>query len=243
MSKRFWILSVCIAVHAAALVAMYASNVWGIERLDGGKQLAGIAVLSPPAPSGGPEGLPETKMNKKKPKEQPKKIVDVPVQPVVPKEEDKKVEPLVGDGGGGGNTTGPGTNPDGKPDDTGTCTGPLCGAGSGEVVEKPKKKKVTFVAPPDMQHLRVWGDPKIHPAANTKTEILRDGKNKVTGVIQLCISETGAITSVTINRSTGYPAYDQRLIDGARTWRYRPHILQGEAVPACSFISFVYTIM
>jgi hypothetical protein len=42
-------------------------------------------------------------------------------------------------------------------------------------------------------------------------------------------------------KSTGFPAYDTKLQRGIRTWRYRPYMLDGKAVPVCSAVVFVYT--
>jgi hypothetical protein len=36
--------------------------------------------------------------------------------------------------------------------------------------------------------------------------------------------------------------YDQRLIDGVKSWHYRPYMLNGKAVPACSAVVFAFKL-
>ena len=46
--------------------------------------------------------------------------------------------------------------------------------------------------------------------------------------------------SVSMIQSTGYADYDLDLLNGVRTWRYRPFTVNGVPTPACSPVSFVY---
>ena len=76
----------------------------------------------------------------------------------------------------------------------------------------------------------------------TKTEIQRSGKDKLIGSFKLCISTGGAVTQVTKLKSTGFPAYDAKILGKMRNeWRYKPYMVNGKAVPVCTAVTFIYT--
>jgi len=65
---------------------------------------------------------------------------------------------------------------------------------------------------------------------------------KVVGTVKVCIQTSGAIGSVTLLARTGYPEYDQQLVEAVRRWQYNPFTVNGRPVPACSAVSFVYSM-
>lgn len=223
---------------------MFASGVWRLERLDSDYRLAGIAVMSPPAPSGSPADLPAQKLRPKP----HKKIVKATVQPTKPvPQQVATVETPTGEQGNGkGDRTGDGDNPDGNPDDKGTCTTPPCGEteqATPPVLAKPTPPSVPkTIAPTVLQSLRIAGETQIHPSNPTKNRMLRDGNPQVSGIVKVCISKVGTISDVSLIRSTKYGEFDQQLLGAVRGWRYRPHTIDGEAVPVCAMVSFVYSI-
>ncbi len=226
---------------------MFASGVWRLERLDSDYRLAGIAVMSPPAPSGSPADLPAQKL---RPKLQ-KKIVKEPVQPTKPLPQQVAAAPTPAgeQGNGKGDRTGDGDdpdgNPDGEPDDKGTCMTPPCGEREQATppVTPPKPPGVPkTIAPTVLQSLRIAGETQIHPSNPTKNRMLRDGNPQVSGIVKVCISKVGTISDVSLIRSTKYGDFDQQLLGAVRGWRYRPHTIDGEAVPVCAMVSFVYSI-
>ncbi len=223
---------------------MFASGVWRLERLDSDYRLAGIAVMSPPAPSGSPADLPAQKL---RPKLQ-KKIVKDPVQPVKPVPQQVAAAPTTtGERGNGkGDKTGDGDNPDGDPDDKGTCTTPPCGETEQAppvTLPKPTPPSVPrAISPTVLQSLRIAGETQIHPSNPIKNRMLRDGNPQVSGIVKVCISKAGTISDVALIRSTKYAEFDQQLLGAVRGWRYRPHTINGEAVPVCAMVSFVYSI-
>jgi TonB family protein len=73
-------------------------------------------------------------------------------------------------------------------------------------------------------------------------QMMRDEKRKASAVVKVCIGIGGDVTTASIVRSSGYQAYDDRLIAGVRGWRYRAYIDGGHAVPACSAVAFSYTL-
>jgi protein TonB len=52
------------------------------------------------------------------------------------------------------------------------------------------------------------------------------------GVVMLLvgINEQGAVTSVSVRRSSGFPRLDSAAAEGVRSWRFRPARLAGFAV-------------
>ena len=98
------------------------------------------------------------------------------------------------------------------------------------------------VPPTLLEGSRIAGEKQIKPDDVTKTEIGRSGKDKVIGSFKLCISNAGAVTQVTQLKSSGFPAYDTKIINKMRTeWRYKPYMVNGKAVPVCTAITFIYT--
>jgi hypothetical protein len=89
---------------------------------------------------------------------------------------------------------------------------------------------------------RIAGEKQIIPDDVTKTEIMRSGKDKVIGSFKLCLNVAGAITSVTMLKSTGFPAYDSKILGKMRgEWKYKPFAVNGRAVPVCTAVTFIYS--
>jgi TonB family protein len=69
----------------------------------------------------------------------------------------------------------------------------------------------------------------------------RSGLDSLTGTVKMCLDKEGGVRSLRILRSTGHSEYDQRLLAGMRTWRYRPYKLDsGAAVSVCTVVTFIY---
>jgi TonB family protein len=240
-SRRLWFISLSIAGHLGLGFGIYASNVWGIEKLGPGKGPAvSLGVLGPQAPAGDPPASKETvKSNPKKPK------AAVTVQPTVVKELPKDVGPAIGAGSGGAGSGGGGSNSE----QIGSCSLPPCDAKDPPpVVEQPKielPKPVKAqppkrVAPQDL--VRIGGPDNIQPPEHVKRQMVADDKLKSTGTFELCVNEAGLVSSVKMLRSTSYADYDNRLASAVRGWRYRPHTTNGTAVSVCSTVTFIYSI-
>jgi hypothetical protein len=41
---------------------------------------------------------------------------------------------------------------------------------------------------------------------------------------------------------TKFPSYDATLLSAVRDWRYQPYLVNGTPVPACSIVTFHYTM-
>jgi TonB family protein len=97
------------------------------------------------------------------------------------------------------------------------------------------------VAPTLLEGNRIAGEKMIQPDDVTKVEIQRSGKEKIVGSFKLCVTVGGDIASVNMLKSTGFGAYDQKLMRGMRQWKYRPYMVNGKAVPVCTAVTFIYT--
>jgi hypothetical protein len=98
------------------------------------------------------------------------------------------------------------------------------------------------VPPSLLEGVRVAGEKNIVPDDATKTEISRSGIDRIIGSFKLCISPAGAVTHVAQLKSTGFAAYDSKIVDTIRTqWRYKPYMVNNEAIPVCTAVTFIYT--
>jgi TonB family protein len=262
MSRR-WLVAVSVVAHLAIGVGVFVSGVWGIERLHGERRFRGIGVLLPPAESSG--GMIAHTPPKVLPKIPPKRTITherrQPQVAVIPKEEIREI----GTGSGSGSGSGSGTDPEAHclencgeaPPALPVCgnaaieTGEQCddgnsingdGCSSSCQTEARPKPQVVGIVPSVMQGLRISGETQVHPSSTTQTQMVHDDVRKVDATIKLCLDAAGGVASTKILRSTRYPDYDQRLLAAVADWRYRPYTFNNVAVPACSTVSFVYTI-
>jgi hypothetical protein len=92
-----------------------------------------------------------------------------------------------------------------------------------------------------MEGKRIAGSRLIVPDDDTKEQIRRYRGQKITGTFRLCVNEAGRVESVLPLRSTGFPAYDRDLLAKMALWIYSPYTINGEPVPVCTSITFIYT--
>jgi protein TonB len=97
------------------------------------------------------------------------------------------------------------------------------------------------VAPSMLEAQRIAGDKNIQPDDATKIEILRSGKERLVASWKLCISATGDVASANLLKSSGFPAYDEKMRAGIKTWRYRPYQVNGKPAPVCTAVTFIYS--
>ena len=234
-----------IGIHIGVAFGLFAAGVWKLERLDARERPIDLTVAPQPDDGGGsPEGSPVPEMNKKKKKEHEKTVVKDPVQPTEIKKADADATPATtgdGSGGGSGNGSGSGTG-NGSGTGSGNGSGDGSGNGSGSGSGCVEDCEPQFVPPPFFKGLRISGNEQIGAPEVVKTQILRDGKNKVVGTFRVCIGEGGEMSSLTLLKSTGYPLYDQVLQDGVRTWKYKPYMVGKRPVKVCSMVTFIYGI-
>lgn len=237
---RRWLIPVSATFHIALVFGLFVAGAWRLEQLDRPHISVALAqpLPPPPAPAGGAAPT-------KAPKLTPKVVVHDPVQPVPrPVEAPTPLQTAVKTGGGEGSGEGSGRG-SGDPLSTGDCT-ENCGDGSGSA--KVPEKKVEehhddLVVPPSViRGMRISGETQLHPSDLDKTAMSRDGKERVTASFKTCVNPAGAVASVAMIKSSGYPAYDQEIAAAMRAWRYRPYVIGSQAVMACGIVTFVYQI-
>jgi TonB family protein len=264
MSHR-WLVIISGVAHLAVVGVLSVSGVWRIEQLEKPKlYLRSLGVMMPePAPSGGPH-VPVPPTIIKKPKPKPDKIV----QPRPTKPEDlkdtKKDDPEIGDGEGPG-------KPDDTGRCFENCgetkaVAPACGDGALDASEQcddgntangdgcsstcrlealpppPPPVRTQVLTPHALQALRISGETQVHPSAATQSMMMRARDTSVRGSLLVCIATDGSVSSARLTHSTGYSDYDQALASAARGWQYQPYRLNGTAVPACSTVTFDYSM-
>jgi hypothetical protein len=100
----------------------------------------------------------------------------------------------------------------------------------------------TVVAPTALDANRIAGDKSIAPDEATMDAITRAGADKVISSYKVCITAEGAINTVSLLKSSGFPAYDEKIqATIRRDWRYRPYLVNGKATPVCTGFRFIYS--
>jgi periplasmic protein TonB len=225
-----------VFVHVGMIGFSYASSIWAIDRLDRPKDgISDIALAPPPPPP------PPPPPGGAKPKTQtitPKKrtVKDI-VQPVKIEKQETKVEETGGDPAGeeggveGGEAGGV----------VGGEIGSVLGAPPPPPPPPPPPAPPQNVPPTILEGQRVAGNKHIVPSEVTKTAIQRSGKSKIVGSFKLCLTTSGTISSINMLKSTGFPDYDGKIQTEMRSWRYRPYLVNGKAVPVCTAVTFIYS--
>lgn len=104
----------------------------------------------------------------------------------------------------------------------------------------PQAPPPPVVAPTALEQRRINGEKVIIPDDDTKREIEASGLSKLVATYKICINVAGAVMSVEMLKSSGFPPYDRKLAAGMRTWRYRPYTLEGKPVSVCTSVTFIY---
>lgn len=86
---------------------------------------------------------------------------------------------------------------------------------------------------------RISGDPNIVPDPDSRAAIDKSGK-RAYGTFKICLTRTGAVGTVYKLRSTGFTPWDSKILGEMRTWKYKPHLVDGRGVPICGAVTFVY---
>ncbi len=246
-----------IAAHAVGLTFLVATGLWRVDKL--GVENVPLAIASPPA---GLPGAPAEEPEAAKPPDAKKPRPDLPTTRRPSHPTDSAATPAGSDqtGGnpGGGDQIGIGLFP---------CEGcsstildqvqkPACGNGKLEAGEECddgnrtagdgcsatcREDRERFLPPRLIEGSRIEGDPQIAPPETVKQGMARSGLDSLTGAVKMCLDKRGSVSSLRMLRSTGFSDYDQRLLAGMRTWRYRPYKLDsGAAVSVCTVVTFIY---
>ncbi|HEX3764020.1 MAG TPA: protein kinase [Kofleriaceae bacterium] len=98
------------------------------------------------------------------------------------------------------------------------------------------------VAAAALEANRSSGEKNITPDSATMDAITRSGNDKVISSYKMCVGADGNINTVSLLKTSGFPAYDDK-IQGTirRDWHYRPYLVNGKATPVCTALRFVYS--
>jgi periplasmic protein TonB len=225
------LLGAAVMLHIVLFVSMWVKTIWDIEQLDRPKNSMDLAIAAPPPPPPAPP------KGGAKPKDviiTPKKVkVKDIVQPVKIEKQEVAAPVETGDVNGvEGGVEG------------GVVGGDLNGvvAAPPPPPPPPPPAPPQNVAPTALDANRIAGEKNIVPDDVTKTEISRSGKDKLVGSFKLCITAEGNINTVAQLKSTGFPAYDQKIQNTIRgEWRYRPFVVNGKPAAVCTAVTFIYS--
>ena len=226
------VLGGAVIFHIVLFVSMWVKTIWDIEQLDRPKTTIDLAVAPPPPP---PPPPPPGGAKPHDVQITPKKIkVRDIVQPVkIEKQEQKQETETVGvEGGEEGGVEGGVVGGD---------INGVMGAPPPPPPPPPPPAPPQNVPPTMLEGSRIAGEKQISPDDVTKTEIQRSGKDRVIGSFKLCLTVAGDINAVNMLKSTGFPAYDNKILSTIRgTWRYKPYNVNGKPVPVCTAVTFIY---
>lgn len=239
--KKTLAISIALAGHLAVGSALVASGAWKIDKL----AAAEPPLLSPllpqasaPMPAGGEEAKP------KAPTEKRERRARERTQPS-PADLPRDADAAGGDVGDAGSAEGPGAGGDGPPGviPLACPPGTPCQTLAEEVEPlSPPPRRVVLPSRLVEGH-RIAGDPQIQPPDAVRTHMMRSGQGEARGAVEMCLDAAGRVTTLRMIRSTRHPAYDARLLERMRTWRYRPYrTSDGEAVPICTAVTFIYRV-
>jgi hypothetical protein len=89
---------------------------------------------------------------------------------------------------------------------------------------------------PEQELKRVSGNKWIEPPAPMAWS------GRMVGTFKVCLDTTGKPAEVRALRTTGSPAYDEKVISTiTETWAYTPVIIDGHPIAMCTQVTFIYT--
>ncbi len=68
----------------------------------------------------------------------------------------------------------------------------------------------------------------------------KQGTTRLVTVIKMCLSSSGIPDKLRLLKSSGYRAYDKKIIIELGKWRYRPFLVNGRPVPVCTSVTLLY---
>lgn len=104
----------------------------------------------------------------------------------------------------------------------------------------PPPPPTTSVPPALLEKLRVAGNRAIVPDPATKGTMVQSGRTRVAPMMAMCLDDKGNVSSVAQLKSSGFPAYDRKIIAEMRQWVFKPYQQNGRAAPVCSTITIPY---
>lgn len=231
---------VSMVVHAGFLLGLLVHGFWQIERLGMPKREITLAVAAPlevpdpPAPS-----------VKRPPQPDQRKVLvrpDVATQPVDRKVDDNlEVEIVTEDPGSTVGVDGGGSGRGGAFPGIDQKLVPT------RLIETPPPpapvapKRPEIVQPTLVEAQRIAGEKLIQPDDSTKIQMARDGRQRIQAQVKMCLSASGDVARTSLVQPSGYPEYDAIILATMQEWKYRPFLVNGEASPVCTQVTFIYS--
>jgi TonB family protein len=69
---------------------------------------------------------------------------------------------------------------------------------------------------------------------------IADRYGEVSAALHLCVAPDGSVSTVELARSSGMPAFDAAVLEGAQSWSYEPFVAADDA-PRCKDVAVSYT--
>ena len=238
-TRRPWkaaFLSLSVVVHVVGVAVLLVAAMWQIDKLSPPKTQ--VTVVMAPRIPGPPPPAPRPINNQVVAK---RRIPKVLTQPAAKREHEEAIVP---DGPVSGPDQG---DPDGIPGGDGDCF--TCVSGSTQDIPElarieppkpPARREPATVLQKLLEGQRIAGNEQIHPPETVRHQMMRDGRDRLHGIIKMCLDETGQVSSLNVIRSTGYSEYDSELTTQMRLWRYEPYRAGGKPVPVCTSVDFIY---
>lgn len=107
---------------------------------------------------------------------------------------------------------------------------------------EPHKRGPATIPAQVLLALRISGERNVVPSSEVRRAMQRDGVDRASATVKLCVGADGVVSSARVMRSTKYAAYDSAIVSALYAWRLRPYTRDGIAVPGCSAVTFVYRL-
>jgi TonB family protein len=70
--------------------------------------------------------------------------------------------------------------------------------------------------------------------------MVKQGEKRLLATVKMCLNRGGSVESVQMLKKSGYAEYDTLILSQMRLWKYRPFKVNGQAVPVCTSVTFVF---
>lgn len=109
-----------------------------------------------------------------------------------------------------------------------------------ESIEPAESPDVSYESGQVIEARRISGSRAIMPSAAVRIAMKELGRSILEARVTLCLSSSGLVQRLRIAKSSEAASYDLSLLETMRMWRYSPYVLDGEPLPVCTVITFLY---
>ncbi len=93
----------------------------------------------------------------------------------------------------------------------------------------------------DKDFLKLRSAPRVDDRGSLVQRVADWRGGSVTADLRLCVAPDGSVSNVELNRSSGLPAFDAAVVDGAGSWSYEPFNASDDA-PRCQDVAVAYVV-